>query len=82
MRPICTKCGTQMKCWNNGTMLRQQPGHPSENGSIWYGDMYKCEHCDATIITGLGKRIDVKSNSPVLSQRSHEMQTIVDLIRR
>ena len=54
LTPICCRCRVTMRCVRNDFPVRD--GAFGNFPSTYYsGDLWKCPHCEAEIVTGLGR---------------------------
>ena len=55
-RPVCVKCGVEMRCKTNGVEAHERyAANPEKIYRIWRSDEYECSVCGITILCGFGK---------------------------
>jgi len=56
MRPICVPCRIEMRCEENGVLIRDPEvgGFPS---TYWVADLWRCPVCGHQIITGRSREL-------------------------
>ena len=59
MRPVCAKCGKEMRCWKNSVGVVHYMNNNQKDGIdvIVQGDLYKCPSCNSETVTGYGKEL-------------------------
>jgi len=61
MKPICIKCRTQMRVYENEFLVKDKPAEGPGGcvypPAVWSGDAYECPVCGTKIATGFGAPI-------------------------
>jgi len=52
-RPVCVKCQTEFKPYNNNTAVMDFQGDSAQE--IWMADTWKCPKCKKEVILGFGE---------------------------
>jgi len=84
MRPVCVKCGEEMRCERNNHVVEQVGTHGDYR--MTFGDRYGCATCKQQVVVGFGRPIDKYEDEQRYAAltdpyRGSEDHTVIDIRR-